>query len=131
MVLSLSEDRAAENQLEARFVLEDLGLKVTARRSRVPIDDALRELDSQVLWIGGVTVAAALVFAALLARGLSRPLVELARQASEVMKGEPRPDRGARATRGGRGRGRLQPRHRRSRVSAPEPRGERAHRGVA
>ena len=91
VVLSLSEDRAAENQLEARFVLEDLGLKVTARRSRVPIDDALRELDSQVLWIGGVTVAAALVFAALLARGLSRPLVELARQASEVMKGEPRP----------------------------------------
>ena len=89
--LSLSEERAADNQLEARFVLEDLGLRVTARRSRVPIDDALRELDSQVLWIGGVTVAAALVLAALLARGLSRPLVELARQASEVMKGEPRP----------------------------------------
>jgi nitrogen fixation/metabolism regulation signal transduction histidine kinase len=51
----------------------------------------LRELDSKVLLIGGITVTLALVLAALLARGLSRPLVELARQASEVMRGEPRP----------------------------------------
>jgi len=82
----------APGAMQERIVLSELGgLGVTARRSRVPMEQALQELDSKVLVIGGVTVTLALVLAAFLARGLSRPLVELARQASEVMQGEPRP----------------------------------------
>jgi two-component system, NtrC family, nitrogen regulation sensor histidine kinase NtrY len=81
-----------DGTMQERIALGGLaGLRLTARRSRVPMEQALRELDSKVLLIGGITVALALVLAALLSRGLSRPLVELARQASEVMRGEPRP----------------------------------------
>jgi signal transduction histidine kinase len=65
-------------------------LRVTAMRPRLPIAEALRELDITILVIGGFTISLALVAAFLLSRGLARPMVELARQAREVMQGEPR-----------------------------------------
>ncbi len=64
--------------------------ELTASRSRQPLLAALRELDVTLLSIVIGTVLLALLFAAWLSRGLARPMVELARQASEVMRGEPR-----------------------------------------
>lgn len=78
--------------MSERFALPELGgLALEATRSRTPMDRALRELDTTVLLIGGITVLAATLLAVLLSRGLARPMVELARQAREVMQGEPRP----------------------------------------
>jgi nitrogen fixation/metabolism regulation signal transduction histidine kinase len=90
--VELGYDSAPEpGKMQERIVLSELGgLRLSARRSRVPMEASLRELDSKVLVIGGVTVTLALLLAALFSRGLSRPLVELARQASQVMQGEPR-----------------------------------------
>ena len=64
---------------------------MTASRSRLPLTTALTRLDSTILLIGGLTFLAALVAAGLLSRGLARPFVELAREASAAMQGEPRP----------------------------------------
>ncbi|HET9957862.1 MAG TPA: ATP-binding protein [Polyangiaceae bacterium] len=67
------------------------GSEVQVRRSRVRLTDLLGELDTEILAIGGATLCLALLGAVLLSRGLARPLVELSRQASERMRGEPRP----------------------------------------
>lgn len=67
------------------------GVSIVASRSRVPLTEALRDLDATILLIGGGTLVLALGLALLLSRGLARPMVELARQAREVMRGEPRP----------------------------------------
>jgi len=61
-----------------------------ASRSRQPLLLALSELDVTLMVIVAGTVLLALILAAWLSRGLARPMVELARQASEVMRGEPR-----------------------------------------
>jgi nitrogen fixation/metabolism regulation signal transduction histidine kinase len=78
--------------MSERIPLAELGpeIAVTASRSRLPLAVVLENLDTTILLVGGVTVAAALALAALLSRGLARPMVDLARQASEVMRGEPR-----------------------------------------
>ncbi|MGC4093562.1 MAG: histidine kinase dimerization/phospho-acceptor domain-containing protein [Polyangiaceae bacterium] len=92
MTLSLEPVPEASGALTRRFALNGLpGVSVTASRSRLPLASALAELDSTVLLIGGVTLLAALAAAGLLARGLARPFVALAREASEAMQGEPRP----------------------------------------
>lgn len=91
--VTLSLDAAEESQLgmQQRIAIPEVaGLAITARRSRVPLREALRELDATILLIGGGTVLLALLAAVLLSRGLARPMVELARQAREAMLGEPR-----------------------------------------
>lgn len=92
MSLSWEPVAAGPNAMSERIPLPALGpsIAVTASRSRLPLTAVLENLDSTILLVGGLTVFAALGIAALLSRGLARPMVELARQASEVMRGEPR-----------------------------------------
>jgi two-component system nitrogen regulation sensor histidine kinase NtrY len=92
--MSLSFDAAAQNPdaMSQSIPLGALGkgVAITASRSRLPLRTVLDNLDATVLIRGGATVVAALLAAMLLSRGLARPMVDLARQASEVMRGEPR-----------------------------------------
>ncbi len=80
------------DSMSERVPLAGLGkdVAITASRSRLPLATVLENLDATILFRGGLTVVAALLAAALLSRGLARPMIELARQASEVMRGEPR-----------------------------------------
>lgn len=89
--LRLGDTPPDPRAMQERITIPELGgVSVTATRSRLPLTVALRELDTTILLIGGATVSLALVAAFLLSRGLARPMVELARQAREVMQGEPR-----------------------------------------
>ncbi|HWA75683.1 MAG TPA: ATP-binding protein [Polyangiaceae bacterium] len=92
MTLSFDPVAKSPGAMSERIPLAELGpeIAVTASRSRLPLAVVLENLDTTILLVGGVTVAAALALAALLSRGLARPMVDLARQASEVMRGEPR-----------------------------------------
>ncbi len=67
------------------------GLPIVATRSRVPLLQALRQLDFTIFAIGAATVLAALAVAWLLSRGLSRPIARLSEQARAVVGGEPKP----------------------------------------
>jgi signal transduction histidine kinase len=67
------------------------GVPISASRPRLKLVAALRTLDLKLYAIGAVTLAAAVLFAFLLARGLARPIVEMSRQAREVTHGEPHP----------------------------------------
>jgi nitrogen fixation/metabolism regulation signal transduction histidine kinase len=78
--------------MSRRFALRALGgVTLTASRSRLPLTQALSNLDSTILWIGGLTLLAGLAAAGLLSRGLARPFTDLARKASEAMRGDPHP----------------------------------------
>jgi signal transduction histidine kinase len=92
MTLSFEPVTAGSGAMSERIPLPELGptIAVTASRSRLPLAAVLESLDSTILLVGSLTVFAALGVAALLSRGLARPMVNLARQASEVMRGEPR-----------------------------------------
>ncbi len=67
------------------------GLQVWAYQSRTRLFDALQRLDTTVLILGASSIGLALFVAMLLARGLARPIVELSRQAREVVAGDPKP----------------------------------------
>lgn len=92
MTLSFGAPAAERGAMSERILLPELGpdITITASRSRLPLAAALESLDATILLVGSLTVFAALGLAALLSRGLARPMVNLARQASEVMRGEPR-----------------------------------------
>lgn len=99
IALSFERPRASANEMVAEMKLAELGgLTLYATQSRVPLVRSLQRLDTAVLAIGGVTIAAALLLSILLSRGLARPIVSMARQAREVVAGEPKPVEG----RGGR-----------------------------
>lgn len=66
-------------------------LTITAVRSRTPLSEDIRHVDAVILAVGSLTVLGALAFAYVLARGLARPIVELSRQARNVVHGEPKP----------------------------------------
>ena len=70
------------------------GVTIWASRSRSPVLDALGRLDVTLLAIGGIALAGAMLVALLASRGLARPIVEMSRQAREVVHGEPKPVRG-------------------------------------
>jgi len=92
MTLSLEPLPEKPGLLSRRFELEGLkGVSVSASRSRLALAPALSHLDSTILLIGALTLLGALAAAGLLSRGLARPFVELAREASAAMQGEPRP----------------------------------------
>jgi signal transduction histidine kinase len=67
------------------------GIELSASRPRLPLIEALERLDVTLLVISGVALAGGALLAILFARGLSRPIVEMSRQAGEVVHGEPRP----------------------------------------
>jgi two-component system, NtrC family, nitrogen regulation sensor histidine kinase NtrY len=67
------------------------GMSLTASRSRTPLVRAIEAVDTAILASGSLALLAALVFAYVLARGLSRPIVELSRQARQVVDGTPKP----------------------------------------
>lgn len=92
--VSLSFESLAPSQQRMVEVLDlpELGhKKISAFRSRVPLLSALEDLDVTISLIGVGTLVAALVVSLLLSKSLSRPLVELAREAGAVAHGEPKP----------------------------------------
>jgi len=92
--VSLSFDTLAPSDQRMVEVLDlpELGhKKISAYRSRVPLLSALEDLDVTISLIGVGTLVAALVVSLLLSKSLSRPLVELAREAGAVAHGEPKP----------------------------------------
>ncbi len=97
--LSLVPPKDASDLLVRTMRLPQLGgMSIVATRSRLPLTDALADLDRAVVILGMATFAGALVIAILLARGLARPIVLLSEQARRVVTGEPVPVEG----RGGR-----------------------------
>ncbi|MBI4705553.1 MAG: HAMP domain-containing protein [Deltaproteobacteria bacterium] len=74
------------------------GLEVTAAVSLAPLSAALRQIDRSILINGAIALLLSIALGVLVARGLSRPIVELAHQVRQVVRGEPRAVRG----RGGR-----------------------------
>jgi signal transduction histidine kinase len=90
--LSFTRPAAKPNEMVAEMKIGELGeLTLFATQSRVPLLRALQKLDTAVLAIGASTVVAALLLAMLLSRGLARPIVLMAKQAGEVVAGEPKP----------------------------------------
>ena len=90
--LSFETLPASEQRMVSVLDLPELGhKKISAFRSRVPLLSALEDLDVTISLIGVGTLVAALVVSLLLSKSLSRPLVELAREAGAVAHGEPKP----------------------------------------
>jgi signal transduction histidine kinase len=91
--VKLSRTRPARvaTELSEAIEIEELpGVKIWASRSRSPVLDALGTLDTTLFFIGGSALAGAIVVALLASRGLARPIVEMSRQAREVVHGEPK-----------------------------------------
>ena len=83
---------AAATELVEAMTIEELpGVKIWASRSRSPVLSALNRLDNALFFVGGSALAGAIVVALLASRGLARPIVEMSRQAREVVHGEPKP----------------------------------------
>jgi signal transduction histidine kinase len=90
--LSFEPVPPSEQRMAAVLDLPELGQrKISAFRSRVPLLVALEDLDVTIALIGVGTLGAALVLSLLLSKSLSRPLVELSREAGAVTHGEPKP----------------------------------------
>lgn len=90
--LSFEPLAPTEQRMVEVLDLPELGhKKISAFRSRVPLLSALEDLDVTISLIGVGTLVAALLLSLFLSRSLSRPLVELAREAGAVAHGEPKP----------------------------------------
>ena len=95
--LSLAPDAIAEPDAhEARLLVEApgrelVGLRVMATISKRPLELRLASVDERIIFASAITVFVAAVVAILLARSIARPLEALARQAGEVVRGDPRP----------------------------------------
>jgi len=92
--LELTRDapKPSRRTLSEALVLPELGgIELSASRPRLLLIEALQELDLTILGISAVALAGGMVLAVVLARGLSRPIVEMSRQAREVVHGEPKP----------------------------------------
>ena len=92
MELSLTPGRSGPDEMVRTMRLAELGgLTVVAKRSRVPLRSAMRQLDWTILLIGGGVFGAGILIAMLMSRGLARPIVRLSDQAKEVVAGDPKP----------------------------------------
>jgi signal transduction histidine kinase len=99
VALSLGRKAAPAESMAETFTLHELGgVTVLATQSRVPLTRALKNLDSTIFLLGLGTIAGALTVAALLSRGLAKPIVELSQAARAVIADDPQPVR----ARGGR-----------------------------
>jgi nitrogen fixation/metabolism regulation signal transduction histidine kinase len=97
--LSLAPALPRSSELAAVMQLPELGAAaVYVSQPRIPLERALARLDTTLLFLGIATFALAFVLAILLTRGLTRPIVDLSRQARAVVHGDPQPVHG----RGGR-----------------------------
>ncbi len=65
------------------------GMRVVVTATKETLHAALNDLDRSVLFAGAVAVLVGLCLAVFLARSLSRPIVELARETQEVVGGSP------------------------------------------
>jgi two-component system, NtrC family, nitrogen regulation sensor histidine kinase NtrY len=93
--MQLSHEKPPAGMLSETLPVPGLeGVTIWASRSRSPVLDALGRLDVTLLLIGGIALAGATVVALLASRGLAQPIVEMSRQAREVVHGEPKPVRG-------------------------------------
>ena len=99
LALDRSQLPSGPGVLERKLSIEEIaGLEVNASISRQPLYEALAQIDSSIFLTGAIAVLLSVALAVFLARGLSQPLVELAQQTREVVRGNPKPVRG----RGGR-----------------------------
>ena len=89
--LSLSKPTGDDADMVAAMPLPEIGTTLFAAQSRVPLARALQRLDWTLGAIGAVTFLAAIAVAMLLSRGLARPIVGMAKQAREVVAGDPKP----------------------------------------
>jgi signal transduction histidine kinase len=90
--LSFEPLTATEQRMVAVLDLPELGhRKISAYRSRVPLLSALEDLDVTIALIGVGTLLATLALSLVLSKSLSKPLVELAREAGAIAQGEPKP----------------------------------------
>ena len=90
--LSFETLAASEQRMVQVLDLPELGHRhISAFRSRVPLLSSLEDLDVTISLIAVGTLGAAFVLALWLSKSLSRPLVELAREAGAVAHGEPKP----------------------------------------
>jgi len=88
-----------EQSLRRALTIPEIdGLEVTATISRQPLFEGLAQIDSSIFLTGAIAVLLSVALAVFLARSLSQPLVELARQTRQVVRGKPTSVRG----RGGR-----------------------------
>jgi signal transduction histidine kinase len=91
-----SQKTPAPDAHEARLLVEApsrelLGLRVVATISKRPLEARLASVDDRIIFASAITVVVAAAAAILLARSIARPLEALARQAGEVVRGDPRP----------------------------------------
>jgi len=90
---------ASRGSLRRKLQIADIeGMVVHASISRQPLYETLAQLDSTIFLTGAIAVLLSIALAVFLARSLSLPLVELANETREVVRGNPKPVRG----RGGR-----------------------------
>jgi nitrogen fixation/metabolism regulation signal transduction histidine kinase len=90
--LTRDAPKPSRRTLSESLELPELGgIVLFASRPRLPLIEALEQLDITLLVISGIALLAGTLVAVLLARGLSRPIVEMSRQAGEVVHGEPKP----------------------------------------
>lgn len=90
--VALTHEKPPAGQLSETLAVPGLeGVTIWASRSRAPVLDALGDLDTNLYLIGGFALGGALLVALLASRGLARPIVEMSRQAREVVHGEPKP----------------------------------------
>jgi signal transduction histidine kinase len=90
--LTLGNRAPSADRMSRPVQLSELGeLSLTASQSRTPLLEKLSDLSTTIFAIGGATVAAAMLVAILLARGLARPIVALSEQARKVVAGDPEP----------------------------------------
>lgn len=94
VTVALGRLPAAADVTAASCALADAGgteIALTVSKPRAELTHALASIDQRILLAAAVSLGVALVFAALLARSLGRPLAELAREASKVKTDEARP----------------------------------------
>jgi two-component system nitrogen regulation sensor histidine kinase NtrY len=92
----LSEATPPPDVHEARLLVdvpspELSGLRVVATISKRPLETRLASVDDRIILASAITVVVAALAAIWLARSIARPLEALARQAAEVVRGDPRP----------------------------------------
>jgi signal transduction histidine kinase len=90
--MSLTHEKPPAGRLSETLAVPGLeGVTIWASRSRASVAGALVRLDTNLFLIGGFAIGGALLVALLASRGLARPIVEMSRQAREVVHGEPKP----------------------------------------
>jgi len=95
VALSLDDSPSETGALVREIdIVEIPGLEVKAAISRQPLHEALAQIDSSIFLTGAIALLLSVAVAVFVARGLSKPIVELARQTREVVRGNPRPVEG-------------------------------------